>query len=912
MVQAERGISLILANGKEVQHALLLGYQRICGIGLKTGKPLHYQGSTFHRIIKGFIIQGGDFSNGDGTGGESIYGGTFADEDMSLPHDRPFLLSMANRGPNTNGSQFFITTAPAPHLNGKHMVFGHVLSGREVVAKIEAVPVSDTRIYKPIKPVVIVNCGELVPDSVKIRPEEIPDVPKNKFLYRPSPTNSNKATYAENQNYSLKHKSGRKVKGRGQVRYRTPDSRSGSRDRGITPEHWHQAARRSRRRSPEDESRSRAKRFREQIASSREENVMRDVRTRSPLNATERAPVKNHNDYSSVINRSSPHHRESAKTISPSNTSSGRRDRSRDKVQRRSAAGILEERWAKEPEATPPSVRRQQVDEPSPEVDDVRHGYHQQRTPSPPPPPQTSHSGLSHGQNRSRAEGSGRYAGDSRRSSKSGRSPSLSSHRVPDRKHKASHSPSQSRSPSLTRRSKKSNEREARRDSPSIPAKSTSTRRRETSQNRLGSAERRKATPSRGDFHGSPRSPPAHLISKWEERRKQVLRKRDSLLKGSRRRDVSPGSPPVSPHPRHSSSSSRSRSSHRHSKAVVSTRHSSPRSSKRRTRSPPSSRSPSPVKSKADPNVVPKEASDSALYDAALPTDSTSPLNIPLPPEPSSAAAVSSEQDHSPLGDAAANKASQKGAVGEEEKDTTSATASPTVTGPWTTSRWHADDESEKDVTASELNTPAKISSVKLEIGGTSETAPAVPVSIDMDVSDNESAPKALKNLPINDSKGGSKAPISEAPVENKPSAPSVNSPKSATKSKSRVLSSSASSSSSSSSRSSSSNVSSFRREDQVDVADEVEAQVGHALVVAAASVVDVTISVPAPVVVVIAVAVAPVVAKAHGVEGHDPIRIDHVVGGTALRIHVDGDIRTPRIPVHRAVPTRLYRVIEG
>ncbi|VDK39947.1 unnamed protein product [Taenia asiatica] len=856
--------------------------QGICGIGLKTGKLLHYQGSTFHRIIKGFIIQGGDFSNGDGTGGESIYGGTFADEDMSLPHDRPFLLSMANRGPNTNGSQFFITTAPAPHLNGKHMVFGHVLSGREVVAKIEAVPVSDTKIYKPLKPVVIVNCGELVPvkkkksddqkksskkkkkkakkskkkksrrrlsssfgsdsDSVKIRPEEIPDVPKNKFLYRPSPTNSNKATYVENQNYSLKHKSGRKVKGRGQVRYRTPDSRSGSRDRGITPEHWHQAARRSRRRSPEDESRSRAKRFREQIASSRQ-----------------------------------------------------------------SAAGILDERWAKEPEAAPPSVRRQQVDEPSPEVDDVRHGYHQQRTPSPPPPPQTSHSALSHGQNRSRAEGSGRYAGDSRRSSKSGRSPSLSSHRVPDRKHKASRSPSQSRSPSFTRRSKKSNEREPRRDSPSIPSKPASTRRRETSQNRLGSAERRKATPSRGDFHGSPRSPPAHLISKWEERRKQAFRKRDSLLKGSRRRDVSLGSPPVSPHPRHSSSSSRSRSSNRHSKAVVSTRHSSPRSSKRRTRSPPSSRSSSTVKSKADPNVVPKEASDSAPYDAALPTDSTSPGNIPLPPEPNPAAAVSSEEDHSPLGDAAANKASQKGTVGEEEKGTASTTASQTAIGQWTTSRWQEDDESEKDVTASELNTPAKISSVKLEIGGTSETAPAVPVSIDMDVSDNESAPKASENLPINDSKGGSKAPLSEAPVENKPSAPLVNSPKSATKSKSRVLSSSASSSSSTSGV----NRDHFVGEDQVDVADEVEARAGHALVVAAASVVDVTISVLAPVVVVIVVAVAPVVAKAR-VEGHDPIRIDHVVGGTALRIHVDGDVLTPRIPVHLAVPTRLYRVIEG
>ncbi|KAL7062274.1 hypothetical protein AAHC03_01853 [Spirometra sp. Aus1] len=137
--------------------------QGVCGNGLKTGKPLHYQGCPFHRIIKGFMIQGGDFSKGDGTGGESIYGGTFADENLTTPHDRPFLLSMANRGPNTNGSQFFITTAPASHLNGKHVVFGHVLSGQEVVAKIEAVPIADTKNYRPIKPVIIENCGELVP-----------------------------------------------------------------------------------------------------------------------------------------------------------------------------------------------------------------------------------------------------------------------------------------------------------------------------------------------------------------------------------------------------------------------------------------------------------------------------------------------------------------------------------------------------------------------------------------------------------------------------------------------------------------------------------------------------------------------------------------------------------------------------
>ncbi|CDS35980.1 peptidyl prolyl isomerase G [Echinococcus multilocularis] len=845
------------------------------------------------------------------------------------------------------------TTAPAPHLNGKHMVFGHVLSGREVVAKIEAVPVSDTRIYKPIKPVVISNCGELVPikkkksddqkkeskkkkkkakkskkkksrrrrsssfgsdsDSVKIRPEEIPDIPKNKFLYRPSPSNSNKASYVENQNYSLKFKSGRKVKGRGQVRYRTPDSRSGSRDRGLTPEHWHQAARRSRRRSPEDESRSRTKQFREQIASSREENVMRDVRTRSPLNTTGRGPDKNHSDCASVMNRQSPYHEGNAKTMSPVNTSSGRRDRSRDKAQkrysRRVAAEISDERWVKEPEATPPPVRRQRVDDPSPEEEDLRHGYHQRRTPSPPPPPPTSHSALSRGQNRSRVEGGGRNVSNSRRSSKSGRSPSPSSHRVSDRKHKISRSPSRSRSPSFTQSRKRSNEREIRRDSPPISSKLASTRKRETSQNRLGSVERRKLSPTRGDYHGSPHSPPAHLINKWEERRKQVLRKRDSLLKVSRRRDISPGSPPTSPRLRHSSSSSRSRSSPRHLNPVLSTHHSSPRSSKKRTHSP-SSRSPSPIKSKADPIVASKETSDSTLYDAALPTGSTSPLNIPLPPEPSSVAAISSEREHPPSSNAVANKEeSQKRGEGEEKKDNASTTASPTTIGPWTTSRWQADDELEKDATAPGLNTSAKISPVKLAIGGSLETASADPTSVDMDVSDIELEPKNPKKLPINDLKDGNKASISEAPMESKPTAPAVKSSKSAPKPKSRSISSSASSTSSSSSGSSSSDASSFRSRSRSR--SFCRRRSGRRRGRSRSTVADMVTSVLAPAAVVITVVVAPAVVKAHGVEGRDPIRIDHVVGDTALRIHVDVGVRTPRIPVHRAVHTHLYLVVD-
>lgn len=133
------------------------------GVG-RSGKPLCFKNSIFHRVIPQFMIQGGDFTNGNGTGGESIYGMKFADESFAGRAGRHFgagTLSMANAGPHTNGSQFFITTADTEWLNGKHVVFGQVTSGMDVVREVES---NGSRSGATRARITVTNCGEIKPE----------------------------------------------------------------------------------------------------------------------------------------------------------------------------------------------------------------------------------------------------------------------------------------------------------------------------------------------------------------------------------------------------------------------------------------------------------------------------------------------------------------------------------------------------------------------------------------------------------------------------------------------------------------------------------------------------------------------------------------------------------------------------
>ncbi|ELP87342.1 peptidyl-prolyl cis-trans isomerase CYP20-1 precursor, putative [Entamoeba invadens IP1] len=163
----------VTIGNEETAHRIVMGlygktvpktvenFRALCtgekGLG-KSGKPLSYKGSIFHRVIPGFMIQGGDFTNFDGTGGESIYGEKFADENFKLRHTKKGILSMANAGKDTNGSQFFITLVTTAWLDGRHVVFGEVIEGLDIVDKIAAV---GSQSGKTSQKVTIIASGEL-------------------------------------------------------------------------------------------------------------------------------------------------------------------------------------------------------------------------------------------------------------------------------------------------------------------------------------------------------------------------------------------------------------------------------------------------------------------------------------------------------------------------------------------------------------------------------------------------------------------------------------------------------------------------------------------------------------------------------------------------------------------------------
>ncbi|XP_055919958.1 peptidyl-prolyl cis-trans isomerase, rhodopsin-specific isozyme [Eupeodes corollae] len=142
-------------------------FRHIC---LKGINGTTYIGSKFHRVIDRFMVQGGDIVSGNGLGSASIYGDYFEDENLSIEHLRAGYLGMANRGPNTNGCQFYITTVTAKWLDGKHVVFGKVIEGMDTLYAIESVK-TDTEDY-PIQPVIITNCGEMPTEPYQFYPDE--------------------------------------------------------------------------------------------------------------------------------------------------------------------------------------------------------------------------------------------------------------------------------------------------------------------------------------------------------------------------------------------------------------------------------------------------------------------------------------------------------------------------------------------------------------------------------------------------------------------------------------------------------------------------------------------------------------------------------------------------------------------
>ncbi|KAG1759326.1 cyclophilin-like domain-containing protein [Suillus occidentalis] len=176
------------------------------GLSAVSERPLYYKNSIIHRSIRDFMIQGGDFTKRNGAGGESIYGSAFPDEDLTRPLESEGLLCMANKGPNTNGSQFFVTLRDCPHLNGKHVVFGRVIRGYdEVVKKLAAVPVDDKD--RPQHPIVIVNCGELELKRKAETSQEIPSRTRHSSRSRSRSADHDRSTQKKKRSKRRKHES---------------------------------------------------------------------------------------------------------------------------------------------------------------------------------------------------------------------------------------------------------------------------------------------------------------------------------------------------------------------------------------------------------------------------------------------------------------------------------------------------------------------------------------------------------------------------------------------------------------------------------------------------------------------------------------------------------------------------------
>ncbi|KAF7725973.1 hypothetical protein EC973_009119 [Apophysomyces ossiformis] len=274
------------------------------GLGKVSNMPLHYRGSIFHRVIKGFMIQGGDFTRRNGTGGESIYGAQFPDESFARKHTTHGLLSMANRGPNTQSSQFFITTRPTPHLDGKHVVFGRVVAGYEFIEAIENQPVDDND--RPLRTVMVANCGELVlklPANVQLKGTKSADGVSEKKRKRSrsvspsssvaSDSDSDSVDSEEEERRKKKRKSKKKSKKEKKDKKKKKSKKKSDRDRSPSPvsvrtpvsvrDRSIERSRSPEAKSPQPRSRSPS---RSPVQNDRESSKKRPDRSRSPPRAS--------------------------------------------------------------------------------------------------------------------------------------------------------------------------------------------------------------------------------------------------------------------------------------------------------------------------------------------------------------------------------------------------------------------------------------------------------------------------------------------------------------------------------------------------------------------------------------------------------------------------------------------------